>query len=248
MGASIATSVAKNATKSGISIANNFSQSCKTSLKQNQVVDLSKCKGATIGTIKLNENAVVNTKCLQSSSTQSQMKSSILSRLTQETNAVTQSLGLPSVGVASSIANATANLSESITNAYTQDCISSLPQNQSFTCSNSANIKVGSIILGENATSLTQCTAKNQAVINAQAALSSALGQTTAAKEANSFSTVIVFFLIFLGIFAYGFMQFSKSETAKWIIILIFTLVVLLIIAYSFNAYEKRLWPFQKSQ
>lgn len=248
MGASISKSTATNATKSAIDIANSFSQNCAQSLNQTQDFSLSGCSKVKIQSLNLGQNGSIDVKCLQNDSTRTQMRSAISSSLTQKTSAITQSLGLPSAAVADSVANEISNLSQTITNTYTQTCTAQFNSAQKFSCKNSKDITIGAINLNQSGETLASCTQSNRAVVDAENQLAAALSQTTSAKEADSFATLLIVFFVFLGVIGFGFVQFSKSETAKWIIILIFVVVIVLLVAYAYNAFEKRLWPFQKSQ
>jgi Mg2+ and Co2+ transporter CorA len=176
------------------------------------------------------------------------MRSAISSALTQQTTAATQALAIPSFNVATSIAKSVNDLSIAVSNAYTLTCTNQLNNSQKFTCTNSKDVKIGVIKLNQNNQTLEDCTQKAQAVIDAQSNLATALGQTTAAKQIDNFTTVVVIIFLILGVFAFGFMQFSKSETAKWIVIIILVVVIVLMAAYAYNAFENRLWPFQKKQ
>lgn len=246
MGVAISTNIANQAKQIGISVTNTFTQNCTDKIAQSQDLDVTKCPGLKIKQVNFQQNDYISQACIQNDQTKDQIKQTITTKLNQMANSTNEGLGI-GVSDAASIVNSSTNLAEAIANTYTQTCVSQVAQSQKFVCNKSKDVNIGIINFDQGTTSISSCLQKDTSVNAATIQYAQAIGQSAAAKNADSFVIFIVIFFVIIGFIGYVIIQLVKSNTVKWIVVGIVIVLVLFSIAYGFTAYENRSWPFEKT-
>lgn len=245
MGASIAKNVTQNASSGVNNIANSYVTSCTTTVANNQNITASgNCK-VDFGTIDVKNTAALSTKCMQSNTTITSMRNQIKNKILSNVTSQTQNLGLPSLSVATNISEAATNLANVVTNTYTQTCINSISSNQSFSCTDNAEVTVNYLNMDNGVQAFQECVQNNISIIDAQNNLESAISQTTAATEENAFAGFFGIFMIIIGIIAIFFIN-SLNGPIGWLIVAIIICIAIGSLVYGYLASKNGLYPYPK--
>jgi hypothetical protein len=242
MGVSISSNVAKKITSVATSIADSYALGCTASITSQTGITATGCV-INAEEIDVTGQSELSLTCMQSNTTKQSMQAAIKSSIQQQATAVTQSLGLPSLGVASSISQQADAIATEITNIYTQTCTGSATTSVGITCNNS-EITAKYIKISGGTTVYSQCTQQNVTQTDIQSKIESIIAQSSAAKEENSLNAVVIIILLVLGVIAIFFVN-SASGIASWVIIFIIFLLILGLIFYAFFAQENGWYPFR---
>lgn len=242
MGASISTNAAKKIVSEATRIADTYAQSCQGSVTTQTGITATGCV-INAEEIDVTGQLELSVTCIQSNTTKESMQAAIKSSIQQQASAVTQSLGLPRLGVSSNLSQEADSIATEITNIYTQQCVASASSSVGITCTNS-EITAKYIKISSGTTVYDQCTQQNITQSDVQSRIENLIGQTSAATEENSLNATVVVILLVLGVIAIFFVN-SVSGVATWVIVFLIFLLVIGIIVYAFFAQENGWYPFR---
>jgi hypothetical protein len=192
MGASVSTNVANTVTNVSLGVVNTYSQDCSSNATQSQIIDINGCNCVVVSGLTQGQNTYINTRCLQSASTQTKIDSSISQTMQQAASAIVQNFGLPAISVATDITNAVTQLGYSIANSYTQSCVTSFKQDQVVHCTNSNNVTITNLDQQQTNQQITNCVAQDTTVSALTSQLTQLVSQTAVAKEENAFTAFAI--------------------------------------------------------
>ncbi|CAN5868272.1 hypothetical protein BH23THE1_BH23THE1_26380 [soil metagenome] len=236
-----------SAISASVSIMNSSTQKCRTSLDQDQSINVSGCTHVNIEHVDFGAGGTVDIKCAQDASSTTAIKQQISTRMQQMSKAVNQALDFnPGSSEASNIVRLSEDLSTAVVTSYSQSCLPSVSQNQSVnvkcptTGGSTANIEF--IDFREFNNSLVTCTQTTSSVNQVAQSIKTIIEQRAIAKVAPIFSLgVIIIILIILGLVAY---YFSSGKISSVIIVLILGAIILTIM-YMILAVIFKWWPFK---
>lgn len=210
-----------------INVANSAAQSCQVSATQIQSANIS---GNTGGNINVTENwkqfLILNSECIQSVTFQNNISQLMEQEADQLAKSIAQQFQLASAE-AKNVANATADLSIQVSNAFTQNCTGYESQIQTFKLTNNTDVTANVYQNWEQYNSSTfKCVMRDQAVNNTTQRMQQDIGQQAEATVQNFFAVIlgmifaifaligiIVFALIFFGVI--GTSAVSAAEKSK---------------------------------
>lgn len=246
MGAAVSNQVAKQIIASSQSIANQYIQGCTGTGNQTFGVDISKGCVANIGTIDVTNNQIVSITCAQNNTTTSSMKADIQAQINQQALAAAQSIGWPSASIASSIAQTSEGIAQTITSIYTQTCLGAANQTNNIKCTDpGSKLTIGVIDVNNTQAIYANCIQENITTSGVTDQMAQIIGQQTDAQESDTLATVVILFLVIGGIFLLFFVNMGGG-TIGWILILIFVLIIVALIVYAIFAFSRKLYPFNK--
>lgn len=246
MGAAISSNVSNQIIDTSIGIGNTYAQNCTS--KGTQKFNLSIANGckSNIGQININDQQYVDISCIQNTTTKNSMQADIQSQILQQITAAAQSIGLPSLTLASDVENFAQKTALDISNLYTQSCVQTLNQSQQITCTDpGSELTVGLINIQDAQNSYSNCVANNTTINDAKLTLKNFFDTQTNAKEADTAATFVIIGLIvltFVGIF----FLYTLNGPLGWVVVGIFLLIVIAIIVYATVAFTDKLYPFNQ--
>jgi len=196
MGNSTSNNVAEQMVNLSIDIMNNYTQNCSTQQQNNIEINASNCNGLTIANLNQSQYSVINTNCISNAMTQSAIQSDISQALTQQAEAITQSLGGFAQADANNFASTAVRLGETIQNNYTSTCINNETNNFTVNCSNSAGVFIGPVSQQQTLDSIAKCALQAQTTNDIKNTISQQISQSAIAKEENSLSFGLIFIAI----------------------------------------------------
>lgn len=192
MGASVATAVADDVANISMNVVNTYNQQCNSSTVQNQILDISGCTNVIIDGINNKQKTVIAVKCLQSDATQTNIDTTVLQGAQQAAQAVTQNFGMPSAGVANTIASQITDLAIKVSNTYISMCAVQIGQGQTLKCKDSTNIIISNVNQEQTTSQLSNCVLNATTVSAAKAALTQTVSQSAVAKEENALTALVI--------------------------------------------------------
>lgn len=234
MGSSYSSNVAKSTISVMNKVINNAMNTCKTTIKQNQVANIHNNTG---GTINLNINwkqiAWLDMKCIASNTFSNTIDNQLSQEAKQVANAVVQQFSLFEFADASNYVEMTMQASNTVKNTFNNSCITDVLQNQAFNYSdNNGTYLTGTLNWTQTTQDVSQCIFKNQAINNIVNDMSQTVNQSATAKQENFLAAIIsaillviivvaiiLFGLLFVGLIGFGGVSaisgISKSKTTS---------------------------------
>lgn len=248
MGASISTNTVNSMVQSGVNVYNQYLQSCSISGNDvNNIIVLG--TGCTVSgsTLIINSDFYVSNNCMTQSTTKNSIQQGISQAINQSAQAVVQQFSFGTVADAQNFLNLSTQLSDSIYQAYTQQCdITKTNSTNTIDCAggtiNNSIIEINSV-----ANISQQCILTVNNVNNVKTQLVQALQQSSVAKQADTFAAIMGLFLLGLLIVA-GFTIYAADSPAVYIPVIILVLFfVASSVYYSVTASQKGNYPYKKT-
>jgi len=246
MGTAISTNVANQITQNSLTIANKYVANCTST--GDQLFDLQILNGcvANNNTINIANTQVLNTSCIQNATTKASMSSDIQAQIAQQALAAAQSIGGPSIQIATAISNQATSSANSIVAAYTQSCVSSESQTTKIICSDPGSSFSGNLInINNTQSSYNSCVANQSSIDKIKTDIANLIKSSTSAKEVDTFGGILGAIVLGLVIFGIAFIYFTESSFG-WIIVIIIALVCIGLIIYAVFAFTDKLYPFNR--
>jgi hypothetical protein len=258
-------SYSKNVTdsivRSGINAAVTFTQTCASRIQNSQTLTLQNCT-LNAQSIDIQNVQFGVIKCAADASNQENIQNAVEQAISQAARTASQQLGILDLGRISSntsinIAKVEADLSTTITTAFTQRCTSQLQSTQNITCDNST-INTGPLVLSNYQQSLVDCTFQAVSQSEAYNQLQQIVSQSAVAKEESIFSVYVVIGLVAIAIVAIIVLN-SKRNVMRvgnrsvgasrntWLVIGVVVVLCIAIIGYAMLASSNGWWPFKST-
>lgn len=243
MGGAQAKNILDNTINNALSILNQTTQTCETSLSQNQSINIQNCTNVNISGVNFNQIGSVNISCAQSGSSSSDIATTLKNDFQQAATAINQALSLnPSSTTAENITRLMENLSTSIQNVYTNNCIPSAVQNQSIVAScpvNGGTATINAVNFNQTNNDIINCTQQSTSVSSIKSQVENIISQTASAtvEPIISFGALIVILVVLVIVFFQ-----TTGPAIKIIIVVIAIVLIYLAFAYFFS-----IFPFSKS-
>jgi hypothetical protein len=136
-----------------------ISQSCITNVNASQVISCRGCKNFSLSNSRMNIKVLTNTECLQSASSQSEIRREIESRMQQQATAITTSLNLnPGSASAENITRTMINLSTRVSNEFINSCSNNITTTQMVQLDQSEGSTVQGFEMDILAEGISKCT------------------------------------------------------------------------------------------
>jgi len=251
MGVSISSNAATSIQNQANSIINEFVSSCTIQTKNSQTINSDNCKiGGGGGSVKVNisNTSVINEQCLQNVNVKAQITAKMSSAMQQQAQAITQSLGMPSVAASVDVLNSTQNLANKIVSNFYNTCLINNSSVQSFNCKNSTIGGGGQVVfnISNDSTFITDCIQNIVSDSTEVSELTQTISQSAVAKEANS----IAVFGVFIVLIAIALMYFTMQELngpIGWLIVFLVIGSILSGILYTYSAVNNNNYPYRRS-
>jgi hypothetical protein len=251
MGGSSSKSEVDNTVNSIVKVLNSTTENCYNGTYQGQTLTIqniiNQCGTQNIGGINQTQSGVLDTKCMQSASTQTAIQTNLQNTIAQQTQAISQFASF-APSDAQSITQIVTNLASDITNAYTGNCAAAAAQNQQIAIGNIANLQspsgacgtqnIGGISQQQTINSILNCVQSDPNVVSDIATLTNAINQNTTAKSQGP--------LGFLSDLADAFGGIFKGVTGLIvgaIIIIVIIAVIILVIYLLFHFLHHKSTP-----
>lgn len=239
MGNIHATNTLNSVISNSVTILNQSTETCRTTLQQEIDININKCSTVNIIGINFNQSGSISTKCAESNSAKNNVKSEIDSEFKQAATAINQALSLnPGSTSSNNITNLMEQLSVNIQNEFTQNCINSVVNKDtiSVTCSGkdgTANLEY--LNFNQTANSISNCTLSSTSVNSVITQIKTIISQTAISKVAPLFSLGFII-IILAAIFLFMY-QGEKSLTQIIIVLIIVGSILLIIYAIFASIY-----------
>lgn len=245
MGAAISNNVAKQITTSSTSIATSYTSKCTTT--GHQLFDLKILSGcqANGNTVNITNEQVLGVACIQNATTQASMTSDIQAQIAQQALAAAQSIGGPSLSIASSISEEATRSAQEIVTLYTQTCVANENQETKVTCSDGSQFNGNVINISNDQSTYNSCVSNASTIADIQNRIAGLINQQTSAQEANTLVSIVVIGLIVLAFFGIFFV-YSINGPIGWLIVGILFLLIIALIVYAIFAFMDKLYPFNQ--
>lgn len=242
MGVSVSSNSAQQLNAVANEVAATFSNTCKSSIKQQTGLNLVDCNLTFRDGIDLNQASTVSVTCLQNDSFKSTMTDSISDAVSQKANSITQSLGGVGVGVANDISSLSNELAQSVVQKFTQTCVTGIDSSNIINCQGSS-ITAGYLKTQNTVNAYNTCTQDDSGQAAIISKLQDRIQQTAVAQEENSFNAIIGAVLLVIGVIAIFFVN-SVSSSVGWIVVFIVFLLIVALVLYAFFAQRNGWYPF----
>lgn len=243
MGTAISHQVSNQIINNSYSIATNAIQKCKASASSQFKAEAGGNCHQNITTVNLTNGTEIEASCVQNVTTNASMQAQITAQVISQVNAAAASLGGPSVSIADSLNDFAQYTAETISNQFTSVCTGLSQNTASFGCGDSATQNIGTINVDNTTSEYLSCANSATVSDNLKNILSDKISSTTAAKETDTLTTIVVIVLIFLGIFGFIFVR-TLNGPIGWVVVIIVVALIIGLIVYAIFAFSRGLYPF----
>lgn len=185
MGQASTKNVSQSVTTALLGVVNQTTQSCVSPVNMNQVISIEgKTVNITGSNISQNQVYSVDFNCLQSNKTVNDLQSSLNQTAQQVAASTNQALNLnPGSTESTNVNNYVSNISESILNAYTGECSTSVQQQQFTNIKAKGTVNITNATLNQSQTGdlMVSCIQNSDNYTQAVSNLQQAVGQTATA-------------------------------------------------------------------
>jgi len=248
MGNTQASNTVDAAVVSSTKILNKTVQDCTTKSNNTNIVVINDCQPVNITNVTFNNLETISTTCAQKNTSNTDIKNQIDEEMTQLAKTLTAALNAGKA-TSSNIINTTTDLSTTIINTYTQDCINSSNNTNeiSITCSTSttnAPATISGVIFTNYSASTLNCVQTSDDVIKITNQIKLIISQTAIAETAPLIGGgMLLLILIFVAIY----MIFEMGEDLVSIFIMLLIITIVSLIIYGITAYIMGWAPFTEN-
>lgn len=240
-----ASNILNSTIQQSIDIINGSYQDCAAPIGQAQSITVVNCNTIRITNVTLEQNVELDVECVQEALAENDLQTTISNQFAQNAQAINQALNLNVASTsAQSIVNLMQQLSETITNIYSQTCLP--PSNQSQMINAQCTTSTGSIAeidqvnLRQVQNLTANCVQQNSTVNRLKTEIENIIKQESSAVVQPIFTIggiiiVLVLVLLILLVFFGG----SAQNIIIIVIIIAAIIGIYLLIAWSLG-----LWPF----
>jgi hypothetical protein len=244
-------SVSKNYVRQGVSemasVAVSSTQSCQSSVSENQTVSLSGNTGAniTVGNINFDQAVTVDVTCLESTEVDNLIMQNVAQVAKQMADAVNQQFGLTAGSFADNTADTFADLATDVSTTFTQTCKSLIGGNQSVLVDDNVGsvISVGDINFNQTVDEVINCVSTNISSTDLDQYADQLDDQSATATVENFLSGIITIIIIIIIVIMVVIFK-GVGGLLNWKFLLT---IALIIVGYFVLAAIFKWWPFSKS-
>ncbi len=252
MGHAAAKNIVNDSISEIVNVINSSTQTCQTSVSQNESFSICYSKGVTVSGnfIDMNEAVIIDSACVSKNISNTTTTSAVDTSISQITKAIVSNLGLGTADAAN-LTTLMTNLQTSIINSYSQTCVEYIQQNESFSLCNDDGVVVQSNIVFENELSdnLVSCIQQDKNVNTVTESIVQLIAQKAEATVTNELGMLLLLLLVIAAICA--IVTFGAPALLlfiDWKVVAVLCIFVFLILVGYFSlAYWQKWFPFHKT-